>query len=229
MLFRGTHIADASGSLSGVTYSHNRGGAYTRNRSIPVNPNTAQQQAVKSLFSGAQARWGNTLTPAQRAAWDAYALATPITNRIGVAVNVGGKGMYTRGNVPRIQGGLTTVNGAPTGAGLPALTLPGITSVTASTGIAVLTFTNTDAWATATGGALLIYASRGQSPTINSFKGPYRLAGTILGNTSTPPTSPHNVTLPFPVVAGQTVFFRAVAVTADGRLSPDARFLGVAV
>ena len=53
MLFRGTHLTDASGSLSGVTYSHNRGGAYTRNRSIPVNPNTVQQQAVRNAFSSA--------------------------------------------------------------------------------------------------------------------------------------------------------------------------------
>lgn len=227
MKFRGTHLTDASGSLVGVTYSHNRGGAYTRNRAIPVNPNSTFQQAVRGFFSQAQAAWG-ALTTAQRTAWDLYALQTPLVDSLGNPVNVGGKGMFTRGLVPRLQAGLAQVSAGPTTTGLPVLTNPGITSITASTGVMIITFTNTDAWASAVGGALLVFTSRPQPATINGFKGPYRFSGKVLG-AATAPTSPQNITISFPVVAGQRVFVRFVAVTADGRLSPDFRTFSAAI
>ena len=36
-----------SGSIGGATWSHNSSGAYIRARSIPVNPNTDRQNAVR--------------------------------------------------------------------------------------------------------------------------------------------------------------------------------------
>jgi hypothetical protein len=53
--------------------------------------------------------------------------------------------------------------------------------------------------------------------------GGYRYMGTVLGDAATPPTSPANFTWPFPVTAGQRVFARFVAVSADGRRSPEFR------
>lgn len=228
MKYKGTLVAEASGSIGGLTASHNRGGTYFRQRAVPVNPNTVQQQQVRSYFANAQAAWGGTLTQAQRDAWDTYALNTPVSDALGNQVNAGGKGMFARGYVPRIQAGLTIVAAGPSNYGLPPLTLPGVTSLTATTKVAIITFANTDGWATAVGGALLVFMSRPQSPTIKSFKGPYRFAGKVLGAVS-PPTSPQNITGPFPMVAGQVTFFRFVAVTTDGRLSPDARFSVVSV
>jgi len=223
MLFRGTHITQASGSLAGATYSHNRGGSYIRARATPVNSNTVQQQIIRTFFSGAQAAWLTDLTVAQRAAWDVYALGTPLTNAIGAAVNVGGKGMYTRGYVPRRQAGFAQVNPGTATTGLPELTMPGVTSLTAATGVAIVTFDPADAWAIAVGGALLMYSSRPVAASINYFKGPYRFAGKVSGAVS-PPASPQNITTPFPLIAGQKVFVRFVAITPDGRLSADARF-----
>lgn len=227
MKFRGTIGTDYSGSIAGVTGSHNRGGAYFRNRAIPVNPNTIPQQNVRSYFNDAQTSWP-ILTAAQRTAWDAYALATPLTNSIGAQINAGGKGMFTRSMVPRLQASLTQVSAGPILSGLPNLTGPGITSITASTSVMIVTYTNTDVWANAVGGALLVYMSRGLSPTINGFKGPYQFAGRVLG-AGTPPTSPANITSPFTYGAGQRVFVRFVAVTADGRVSADFRTFGTAV
>lgn len=221
MKYTSAIAATGSGSVGGATASHNRGGQYFRRRAIPVNPSTAQQQAVRGFFSTLQAAWVNTLTGAQRSAWDSYALNTPITDSLGNPVNAGGKGMYTRGNVPRLQASLTRVDAGPTSFGLPALTAPGITSLVASTGILTFTYTNTDSWATTTGGALLVYVSRPQSPAINGFKGPFRFAGRVLGNTTTPPTSPGTVTSPFTYTAGQRGFIKLVAVDSLGRLSGE--------
>jgi hypothetical protein len=215
-------MSEASGSIGGLTASHNRGGTYFRHRAVPVNPNTVYQQQVRGWFGNAQAAWNGTLTAAQRSAWDTYALNTPVADSIGNQVNAGGKGMFTRGYVPRLQASLSIVAAGPSNYGLPAMTAPGITSLTASTKVAIITFTNTDPWAIAVGGALLVFMSKPQSPSINSFKGPYRFAGKVAGAVS-PPTSPQNITGPFPMTAGQVTFFRFVSVTADGRLSSDFR------
>lgn len=223
MKYTSAIAATGSGSIGGATASHNRGGQYFRRRAIPVNPSTVQQQAVRGFFSTLQAAWDSTLTSAQRSAWDSYALNTPVTDALGNSVNAGGKGMYTRGNVPRLQAGLTRVDTGPTTFGLPALTAPAITSLVASTGILTFTYTNTDSWAGAVGGALLVYVSRPQNAAINSFKGPYRFAGKVLG-AATPPTSPGTVTSPFTYAVGQKAFVKLVAVDALGRLSGSYTF-----
>jgi hypothetical protein len=91
-----------------------------------------------------------------------------------------------------------------------------------------IAFTNTDEWATAVGGSLLVYAGRPQNPSVNFFKGPYRFAGRINGAV-VPPTSP--LTVPAPFVFQQTqrehVQFRAVG--ADARISATQRDSIIAV
>lgn len=228
MKFKGTLIGAASGSLAGTTFSHNRGGQYTRRRAIPTNPNSPAQAAVRSYLSDLTSRWNNVLTPEQRDAWDIYAQNTPINNSLGDPVNVGGLGMYIRANVPRRVGSIAIIDDGPTIFNLSSLTKPGLTSVTASTGIAVVTYTNTDDWAGAVGGALMVYASRPQNPSINFFRGPYQFAGKVAG-AGTPPTSPANITVPFALSAGQKVFFRFNAFTADGRLSAETFLVGLSV
>lgn len=220
MKYTSAIAATGSGSIGGATASHNRGGQYFRRRAIPVNPSSVAQQAVRGYFSTLQAAWNSTLTAAQRSAWDSYALNTPVTDSLGNPVNAGGKGMFTRGNVPRLQGSLLVVAAGPTTFGLPALTAPGVTSLVASTGVITYTFTNTDSWAAAATSGLLIYVSRPQSASINGFKGPFRFAGIKLGN-ATPPTSPGTVTSPFTFAVGQKGFIRFVAVGTDGRLSGE--------
>lgn len=220
MKYTSAIAATGSGSVGGATASHNRGGQYFRRRAIPTNPNTAPQQAVRGYFSTLNAAWNATLTSAQRSGWDTYALNTPVVDALGNPVNAGGKGMYIRGNIPRMTGSIARVDAAPSTFGLPALTAPAITSLTASTKVAVITFTNTDGWAIAVGGALLVFSSRPVNPSVNSFNGPFQYAGKVLGAVS-PPTSPQNITTPFGLTAGQKVFMRFVAVDVQGRLSGD--------
>jgi hypothetical protein len=216
--------ATGSGSIGGATASHNRGGQYFRRRAIPVNPATAQQEAIRALFATCQAAWSNTLTAAQRDAWNNYALNTPVIDTLGNSVNAGGKGMYTRGNVPRLQGSLARIDAGPTTFGTPAMTNPAVTTLVASTGVLTFTYTNTDPWAITTGGALLVFISRPQPLAVSGFKGPFRFAGKVLGNTGTPPTSPGTVTSPFTYVATQRGFVRFVSVDSLGRLSGQAIF-----
>lgn len=223
MKFKSEVVTQASGSVGGVTYAHNQAGLYRRARSIPINPNTVFQQQVRAAFAALTTRWNATLTLPQRTAWDTYAAAVPITNSLGTPVNVGGKGMYIRGNANtlRVTGASGIVDNGPT-----VLSLPTFTPVTISVShgpptSVTINFTNTDLWATAAGGHLYVFVSPMQNQSINFFKGPFTFLEAIDG-AATPPTSP-NVT-PFAGLAsatGNVFFFRLVARTADARLSAD--------
>lgn len=226
MLFKTTIGSQLSGSTGGLTASRNRGGSYFRSRAIPVNPNTAQQQEVRSALSQLSARWSGVLTQVQRDGWDSYALNTPLTNRVGDPINVGGLGMYQRCNVPLLQtgqaGGLI-IDTAPTIYNLGEYTAPQLVNVSESTQQFSVAFDNTDAWANEDDSDMLLYVSRPKNASINYFKGPYRYAGAIEGDSVTPPTSPQTINVQFPVLIGQKVFIRAAVLRADGRYSADFR------
>src|SRR5438045_4972223 len=90
-----------SGSIGSRTYSHNKGGAYLRNRRVPVNPTTVSQGAVRNQLAASSANWAN-LTDAQRSAWSAYASVNPVTDRLGQTINISGQSMYVSCNT-RLQ------------------------------------------------------------------------------------------------------------------------------
>lgn len=223
MKFKGTIGDQFSGSIGGLTAAHNRGGYYFRQRVIPVNPSSIFQQAVRGFVSELTSRWGTTLSASQRESWEIYSENVPISDTLGDPRKIGGLPQYIRSNVPRLQAGLSRIDDAPAIFDQGILTPPGITSITGSTGIAVVTFNNADTWAVTTGGALLCFASRGVNPSVNFFKGPFRFAGTVLGNTTTPPTSPQNITMPFTLAANQRVFMQFRGTASDGRLTPPFR------
>lgn len=215
MKYKSALMTEASGSLRGIVASHNAGGAYFRGRSTPTNPRTSQQQAVRNAVAQIAAAWTQTLTVAQRTAWDTFAKNVPITDALGNSINIPAMAWYNKANAARLQAGLTRVDAAPTEFALIPLTLPTV-GLTAGSANATVTFTVGDSWHAA-GGGLMVYASRPQNLSINSPAGlSYRFAGLILGTA----TSPQTLTLPFgAAVANSNTFFRAVASGADGRPS----------
>lgn len=215
-------ITKMSGSIGGLTGSHNKGGLYFRARAVPTNPASVFQQEVRNAVSQLTSRWGSVLTAAQRAAWKVYAENVPLVDALGEARIVPALSMYVRSNVPRLQSALAIVDDGPTVFSLATMSPISVTADASADEIDV-TYVNTDDWATVTGGALLIYASRPQSPTIEYFKGPYRFTGAEPGDTTTPPTSPATFALPFPVAASNVVHVQARATNADGRLSSPFR------
>jgi hypothetical protein len=220
MKYMGIFFPTGSGSLRGTTWSHNRGGTYVRGRTIPVNPNTPFQQAVRAHFPALAAAWLSDLTQGERDGWQAYADAVLIPDSLGEPRNIGGMPMYLRCNAARLQAGKTRIDVAPVILTIGVLTAPSFTVASATT--ASLVFTNTDVWAGAVGGHLFCYFSRGVNPTIQSFKGPYRFAAAVNGAAS-PPSSPATITLPFTIATGQRLYGRFVASDADGRLSNEVR------
>lgn len=219
MKFKSQVYTEASGSVGGLTYSHNRGGMYTRGRTIPTNPNSPQQQAVRGFVATLTSTWLNVLTAAERTQWDAYAAQVPLLDRLGEPRNVGGLAMYVRSNVPRLQAGLARVDPGAFPFNLGEFTNPSFGNCLAATDVFDVTFDNSDDWANENGAAMTVLASRPQNPSINYFKGPYRYAGLIAGDAITPPTSPATITLPFGVEIGQRIFVMIRVTRVDGRLA----------
>jgi len=221
MIFKSQVLTQASGSVGGLTYSHNRGGMYTRARATPTNPGSPLQSAIRQIMGDLAKRWSNVLTPGQRVAWTLYADNVPLINKLGEAKSIPGLAMYVRCNTPRVQATLAVVDDGPTLYTLPNFTAPVMTIDEAGQECS-LAYTATDAWAIELGGAMLLQLSRPQNPSINYFKNPYRFAGHEAGLV-VPPTSPLVVDVPFPVVEGQKIFGFVRVCMADGRLSEPFR------
>ncbi len=223
IIIPGGGVASISGSLGGVTFSRNKGGAYVRNRTVPTNPGTIFQGAVRSILADLTSRWNDNLTALQREGWDTYAANVLLPNSLGFPRDVGGLAMYVRSNVSRVQALEPRVDDAPIVFNLGAFTDPSISAATASATTIDVAFDNTDEWANEDDSVLLVYGSRPKNETQNFFKGPYRFAEGIFGSSTSPPVSPLSVAMPFAFSIGQRVFAKFSITRADGRLSNPVR------
>lgn len=224
----GGGVASASGSLGGMTFSRNAGGAYIRTRAVPTNPATSFQTILRGHVAQLTSLWSSTLTQAQRDGWEAYNLNVLLPNSLGDQRSIGALAHYVRSNVSRLQAGDPRVDVAPVLFNLGAYTQPAIASITAPTALS-LTFTDTDDWCDEDDSSLLVYGARGYNPTINYFKGPYRFAGKVEGDAVTAPTSPAAITMPFTLQATQKSFIMGRVTRADGRLSSPFRLPEIVV
>lgn len=226
MLLKSAIITAASGSVGGLTVSHNRGGMYMRARTIPTDPASATQVAQRGAMGTLASRWVGILSQAQRDGWKTYADQVPLTNALGDSQFVTPMNMYQRANALRVRAGITPVDDPPliytqTDVGG---SIPSPSNFSGST--FDLSFDNVTEWAQITGGFLSVLVSTQRNLTINYFKGPYRLAGLVLGDTATPPTSPQSITSPFTYGGLGKVFIGCRPYAADGRVGPLFRSSG---
>lgn len=219
MKYTSALMTAASGSLKGITASHNRGGAYFRGRTVPTNPSTTRQTAVRNAMRTSVNAW-IALSSTNRTNWATYANNTPVTNPLGAPVTLTGQQMYIRQSVVRIQASTPVVATAPTVFDLGSFTPPTLTLTASSTTLSVA-FNASDAWATeGTNSFMAVYTSGPQNPSINFFKGPFQFVGKISGT-----SSPATLTLPIAAgVTGTKTFYSIVVSRSDGRLTGT--FLG---
>jgi hypothetical protein len=221
MLVKGA-FTQISGSFGGLTGSHNRGGLYLRARTIPVDPNTIRQVTIRFAMQTLATRWRDVLTPAQRAGWSTYAANTPIVGPLGDPRDVGGFAMYCRGNIVRLQltSSLSDIVDDAAVSGEPALTSPSGLALVDSTGLIGGTLL-ADPWVDEDDAYLGIWASRPFSPGRNFWGGPWRLIGSVAGDSTTAPTT---ISVDWGAVwgsvsAGDKVNIRLRVVDAQARLS----------
>ena len=217
-----------SGSVGGATWSHNRSGAYLRARSIPVNPNTARQVAVRNAVRSISIAWDTILTQAQRDAWDVYGANVNWINKLGQSINLTGLNHFIRSNTPRVTSAIARVDAAPVIFDLATAELE--LAVTASEATQDLTI-NGDAAALWIGEAdawQFYYMGIPQNASRTFFGGPYRLLTAVPG--AGPPPFPIVIAGSFGFAEGQRIWVRSRIARGDGRLSEfaEVNFLAAA-
>ena len=123
----GPTVAAVSGSVGGTVYSRNAGGAYIRNRAVPVTSTTSDALAAKARMTTASQAW-KALTDAQRTSWESFTLQNPTVNKLGQTITLKGNAMYIKLNTLLAQSGGTAISDPPTGAppaGLTSMSLTG--------------------------------------------------------------------------------------------------------
>lgn len=215
----GGGIVQMSGSIAGQTFARNASANYVRARTKPVNPNTQRQQAVRSALTLLSDRWAQTLTAAQRAAWDLYGANVNMLNALGESINLSGYNHYLRSNSWLARLGGTIVDNGPVIFELPA-TDPGF-NITASEATQQITWGYNAAldWADETDAWLLVYQGQPQNAQRNFFAGPWRLCSQLQGVTGAPPASPLITGVVFAIAELQHLWGYARILRADGRLS----------
>lgn len=183
-LFKSTILAQISGSIAGATFSHNRGGSYARARAMVSNPATTRQSEVRTAMAALSQMWRDSLTPAQRDAWNAWGSSVQVVNRVGDTISLSGIAAYQRVNMFRVSTlGLGPELDPPDGTGGPVgVTIPAYESAAMVNNPPAGLSLTLSAAATAAFG-LVAYYSAPLSPGKRFFRGPY------LGRVTQPATA----------------------------------------
>ncbi len=197
----GGGVANMSGSEAGTVHSHNKGGTYTRQRTVPTNPQTARQMAQRDKLSNSAKEWVNDLDQLQRDAWNVFASENPVIDTLGQSIFLSGFQMYVKlNNRIAVAGGLP-INEPPLDQIVTQLTQADL-SFDKGAGNIDITFTPVPL---AANERIEVFATPGVSPGVSYIKNKLRLVF----------VSALMVTQPQDIEAGwQSVF---------GALPPDGR------
>lgn len=215
----GGGVVQLSGRIAGNVFARNAGGNYVRAGTIPVNPNSTDQVTVRAVMAQLMVRWAQTLTAAQRTAWETYAQAVTVLNRLGEAIHISGVNHYVRSNSLLLRSGDTIVDAGPTVLALPDQDPAFAITASVGAGNVSCAFDAGLNWANIDDGHMHVFMGRPQNATRNFFNGPWRYADTFDGNTAVPLTTPQTFVPPFTLVEGQKIWVRARIQEPDGRVS----------
>lgn len=215
----GGGVLAMSGSVGQQVHSHNRFGAYIRARTIPVNPQTDRQSAIRAAASYCAARWSNDLTQLQRDGWEVYAAAITRTNALGAQIKLTGFNHFIRSNVMAKSVAAPFVDVPPVNLTLPAGD-PTIAATVDEAGQEIsLVFDDTLPWASQATGRMFIFMSLPHNTGVNFIGGPYRNADVVPGIDPGGAVSPNICAVPFPVALSQEVKIAVTLREEDGRIT----------
>lgn len=219
----GGGVVNISGSVGGNTYSRNRFGRYMRQKSIPVNPNTAGQQSVRNALGALTTIWSSTLTAVQRTAWNLYASNVDMLNKLGETINLTGFNHFIRSNLEYLRQFSATINAGPVVFELPGQ--DGTFAITASEATQQISVVHDVGmpWADEDGAAMFLYQGVPQNGQRNFFGGPFEFLANIPGINGAPAGSPSLHAVVKAIAEGQRQWCYARIVRADGRLSTEFR------
>ena len=214
----GGGIIQMSGSVAGNTHARNRSGNYMRARTKPVNPNTNRQIQIRSCVAYLAEYWNESLSAAQRAAWNLYGASVAMKNKLGETIYLTGFNHFIRSNTIREMQHLGVIADGPTEFTLPDKDAFFSADFDESPQRITITCDWGMAWLSETGAFMHIRQGYPQNGSRNFFASPYRNVGVILGS-STPWDSPVPFSPVFALAEGQRDWVSARISRADGRLT----------
>lgn len=212
MKFTSPVYSAASGSIAGITYSHNAGGNYTRARATPINSNTTRQQAARAAMAAAGGQW-SAFNDAQRQLWEDYAQATSWVDSLGNSVRVFGFSAFCRWATLRHRAGESLAVAPPAGTsgyGEPPIAI----AIEATTPEATITIEP----AASIGGEVFLQLSAALAPSQKSLRRPVFLDSFGVVN---PVATSATTAVVAPVASTERRVARAVIAYDDGRVSAD--------
>jgi hypothetical protein len=215
----GGGVVQMSGSIAGDTHARNRSGNYIRARTKPINPNTALQQRARNAIAFLSDRWAQTLTVAQRTAWNLYADSVAMLNKLGETIHLSGYNHYIRSNSFLAQYGITIIDAGPTTFELPAKDPTLSIAASEATQQYTVTFDDTMAWASEDNAYMAFLCGQPQNAQRNFFDGPYKGIRFLSGNSVAPLASPLPIGALHVITEGQHLWIQARIYRADGRVS----------
>ncbi len=93
----GPTVVGIRGTIGGITFTENKSGPFARAWSRGANPRAPLQSAQRGRLGSIPDLW-RALTPAEQAAWDAFAAlpAQDQTDRFGDTFSLSGFGFFTK-------------------------------------------------------------------------------------------------------------------------------------
>lgn len=133
--------AEIAGTIGGVTFARAYGVQTARSWRAPVKQQTTWQRWMRTWLAKLSSQWFETLTAAQRTAWQTYAATCPFTDSLGKTYYIKGNNMMIRTNLILSRTLQPQDLVAPIGTGFPTtrtltLSLTHATGVLALTGVA---------------------------------------------------------------------------------------------
>lgn len=206
-------IGRLSRSAGSTTASHNKFGAYLRNRVMPTNPQSSFQTVVRGNFSDLSTGW-RVLTDAQKEGWITLGEAFSRTDSLGQTYTLTGIQAYISVNNNMLTVGGTPVANAPAFQ-LPDNSAPFSVAAAAAAGTVALTFTPPDP-----GDFLLVYATRPMSDgRMFASRSEYKLVVVADESNTSPLSIGTEYVNRFGSItgkAGEKIFFRLIRVSATG-------------
>jgi hypothetical protein len=206
MLYSGSFLTRASGSLGTITASHNRGGQYLRARVTPADPQTQRQQDVRDAMSMVSEHFSVSLTPAEIETWIQYAAVVPRYNALGARITMTAQQAFIHCNLLRALVGLAIVDVAPVVLSDAPLLEDFALDFVGGNGFFVRSSIDS--------GDTVVYSlGAPRNPSSFGYHGSYRI--TIVDAAS--PTAA--IVNPWTPTAGQEQWAKAVVIKLDGRVS----------
>ena len=161
MKYIGLLSSAASGKLGGVVASHNRGGSYFRHHTIPTQPRTSAQRAVRNQLASLSSAFRN-IGAANIAGWNALGSTVTLKSKLGTTYHPTGQQLFVSCNKHLLEAGINTeLDIAPTIPTIPGIGTFAITQP--SPGSAVTTIPWTVAGGLDSGMAVVVRATSVQS------------------------------------------------------------------